>query len=208
MAVYKRGKVWWYKFTYRGEPIHESTKQGNKRVAEQIEAAHKTALAKGEVGIRERKPVPSLQGFADRFLAAIETQYADKPATILFYRSKLNYLLAFGPLAKRRLDRIDEALIDEYKQKRSRQLSRRKKPFSVVPVNRELATLRRLLRLSHEWKMIDRVPRIRLLRGETVREFVLGHEQEDQYLVEAPQPLHNVVSYCSTRVCGLERRSP
>jgi hypothetical protein len=42
MAVYKRGDVWWYKFTFSGELIRESTKQGNKRVAEQIEAARKT----------------------------------------------------------------------------------------------------------------------------------------------------------------------
>ena len=40
-------------------------------------------------------------------------------------------------------------------------------------VNRELATLRRILRLAHEWKEIDRVPRIRLLGGERIRDFVL-----------------------------------
>jgi hypothetical protein len=33
---------WWYKFIWKGELIRESTKQTNKRVAEQIEAAHKT----------------------------------------------------------------------------------------------------------------------------------------------------------------------
>jgi hypothetical protein len=54
MAVYKRGPVWWYRFTWKGEAIRETTKQTNKRVAEQIEAAHKTSLAKGEVGIRDR----------------------------------------------------------------------------------------------------------------------------------------------------------
>ena len=46
MSVYKRGRVWWYKFTWNGKPIRVSTKQTNKRVAEQIEAAHKTSLAK------------------------------------------------------------------------------------------------------------------------------------------------------------------
>ena len=38
MAVYKRGRVWWYRFTWDGTAIRESTKQTNKRVAEQIEA--------------------------------------------------------------------------------------------------------------------------------------------------------------------------
>ena len=61
MAVYKqaKSKKWWYKFTWNGELIRESTKQTNKRVAEQMEAAHRTALAKGEVGIRDKKPVPT-----------------------------------------------------------------------------------------------------------------------------------------------------
>ena len=48
--VYKqpKSKYWWYKFTWNGDPIRKSTRQTNKRVAEQMEAAHKTALAKGE----------------------------------------------------------------------------------------------------------------------------------------------------------------
>jgi hypothetical protein len=37
----------------------ESSKQGNDKVARQMEAAHRTSLAKGEVGTRERKAAPS-----------------------------------------------------------------------------------------------------------------------------------------------------
>ena len=48
MGVYKRGRVWWYRFTWRGQVFRESIKQSNKRVAEQMEAAHKTSLAKGD----------------------------------------------------------------------------------------------------------------------------------------------------------------
>ena len=64
MGVYKRGRVWWYRFTWKGQAIRESTKQTNKRVAEQIESAHKTSLAKGEVGIRDRIPAPTIRQFA------------------------------------------------------------------------------------------------------------------------------------------------
>ena len=57
-ADYKqpKSKNWWYKFARGGEAILESTKQTNKRVAEPMEAAHKTSLAKGEVSIRDKKP--------------------------------------------------------------------------------------------------------------------------------------------------------
>jgi len=78
MAIYKRGcdkkgpdttcskcgkrgscGVYWYKFMWQGKLIRESTKQGNDKVARQMEAAHRTSLAKGEVGIREKKRAPT-----------------------------------------------------------------------------------------------------------------------------------------------------
>jgi integrase len=80
---------------------------------------------------------------------------------------------------------IDEALIEKYVQER------RKKVAPGI-VNRQLATLRRALRLAHEWKVIDRLPKIRLLRGERTREFVLSREQEPVYLKVAPQPLRDL----------------
>ena len=57
MSIFKRGNVYWYHFLFNGEHIQKSTKQGNPRTARQMEAAYRTALAKGEVGITERKPV-------------------------------------------------------------------------------------------------------------------------------------------------------
>jgi integrase len=90
----------------------------------------------------------------------------------------------FEPLARTRLDRIDEALIEEYVQDR-------RKRVAPGTVNRQLATLRRALRLAHEWRVLDRLPRIRLLPGEKNREFVLSREQESNYLNAAPQPLRD-----------------
>jgi hypothetical protein len=85
MAVYKqpKSKYWWYKFTWNGEQIRESTKQTNKRVAQTMEAAHRTALAKGEVGIRERKTVPTLKDFAEHdFLPFVRSTFAAKLKTL------------------------------------------------------------------------------------------------------------------------------
>jgi hypothetical protein len=80
MAVYRRGKVWWFKFAWDGETIRESSKTGNKRIAEQIEAARKTGLAKGDVGIRDRKPVPTVAHFAEHdFLPFVRSTLAEKP---------------------------------------------------------------------------------------------------------------------------------
>src|ERR1017187_2292064 len=55
MSIYKRGSVYWNKFMWRGQLIRESTKQGNDTTARKMEAPHRTRLAEGLVGIREKK---------------------------------------------------------------------------------------------------------------------------------------------------------
>jgi len=186
MATFKRGKTYWYHFVFNGLHVQKSTKQGNPRVARQIEAACRTALAKGEVGIVLRKSVPTLRDYQQRFMDAVHTT---KPATIEYYAEKLRRLLEYDPMAKARLDQIDEALIESYVQKRKREVS-------LASVNRELAVLRRGLRLAQEWRLIDRVPRIRMLPGEKPRNFVLSRQQEQLYLEIARQPLNDVAILC------------
>ena len=68
----------------------------------------------------------------------------------------------------------------------------RRKHVAPATVNRQLATLRRLLRLAYEWRVINRVPRIRMLPGERNREFILSYPRERLYLEIAPQPLRDV----------------
>lgn len=192
MAIFKRGNVYWYEFVFNGERVRESTKASNRRAAEQIEAAAKTRLAKAEVGIEEKDPAPVFRDFAPRFRDAIKTLCANKPATVSFYESKLAQLLEFESLAAAPLDEIDEEMVERYRQHRSKQISRRKRLLAPASVNRELATLRRLLRLAVEWKVIDKAPRVKLSRGERNREFVLSYEQEPIYLGATAGDLHDV----------------
>jgi Phage integrase, N-terminal SAM-like domain len=145
MSIFKRGNVYWYHFVFNGEHVQESTKQGNPRVARQMEAAHRTSLAKGEVGIRERKKVPTLAHFAERFKDYIAVRSETKPKTIVFYTGKMARLLDFDFLAEERLDQIDESLIERF-------VLARRSEVAPATVNRELATLRRMLRLAYQWK--------------------------------------------------------
>jgi len=68
----------------------------------------------------------------------------------------------------------------------------RRATVGPATVNRDLATLRRVLRLAHEWREIQRIPRIRLITGERVRDFVLSRKQERVYLAACPQPLNDI----------------
>jgi hypothetical protein len=52
MSVYQRfDGVWHFRYVWRGQVIRRSTKQGNKRAAEEMEALDRTARAKGDAGI-------------------------------------------------------------------------------------------------------------------------------------------------------------
>lgn len=62
----------------------------------------------------------------------------------------------------------------------------------MIAVNRELATLRRILHLAHEWKVIRSVPKVRLLPGEQSCDSVLDQATERDYLEACPPLLHDV----------------
>ena len=181
MGVYKRGRVWWYRFTWKGQAIRESTKQTNKRIAEQMEAAHKTSLAKGEVGLRDRKPAPTIRQFADGdFLPFCRSTFATKPNTLGYYENGAARLLEFSPLADESLDTIAAEQIASYARKR---LDR---GLAVATVNRELQVLRRMFVLALEWEKVDRrLPRVRLIPGEAHRDRVITPEEELAYLDSA-----------------------
>jgi integrase len=182
MTVFKRGKYYAYHFEFSGQHIQKSTRQSNLKVARDMEATHRSKLAKGEVGIHDSKPVPTLREFASRFTEFVEVNNASEPNTVLFYRNRIARLLDFAPLARTRLDQIDAAGMEAYVQNRSKQVS-------VTSVNRELATLSRLLHIAVEFKVIVKTPKIRRLKGEAEHDFVLSYDQEKEYLSLAPQTL-------------------
>ena len=189
MGVYKQkgSKNWWYKFSWNGETIRESTKVTNKRAAEQMEAARKTQLAKGEVGIKDRKPSSTLKAFlTNSFLPFFEATKREEPNTLMFYRSRVKKLLEDATLAGSSLDKITSEEIVSYISRR-----REREPNgAVATINRDLATLRRAFHLASEWnELTTKPPKISLLDGEAGRERVLSDEEEFAYLAAAASPL-------------------
>ena len=170
-----------YKFTWNGEVVRESTKQANKRVAEQMEAARRTALAKGEVGIRDKKPVPTLAEFAERdFLPFVRATLKDKPNTVRFYENSVKNLKAYSKLANLP-DAINSDVVGWFvaHRREQRQKSRGGKPLEVSTINRDLAALRRMFHLAEEWGGVSTVlPKVRMLPGENQRERVLSADEE------------------------------
>lgn len=52
MSLYKRGDTWWYRFKFRNAHIRESSRSGNKSVAERLEREHRRKLELGQGGLK------------------------------------------------------------------------------------------------------------------------------------------------------------
>ena len=95
MGLFKRGGVYWYEFIDEGRRIRRSSNVKNQRDAGEIERAYRTALAKGEVGITERKKIPTLKVAMAAFLNWAKQEHQMAPSTAERYRYSSFPLLTF-----------------------------------------------------------------------------------------------------------------
>jgi integrase len=173
---------------WQGRMVRESTKQSNDKVARQMEAAHRTSLAKGEVGIREKKVVPTLTEFIDkRFEPWVRSTTALKTWRD-FYGVGLRAVKSYKPLANARLNEVTSETVTEFA------AHRQAKGMQVSTVNASLRVLRRVLRIAVEWGVLDRATKVKLLPGEKHRERVVTIEEEARYLAFAHSLLFEIAS--------------
>ncbi len=194
MSIFKRGSVYWYHFLFNGEHIQKSTRQGNPRTARQIEAAHKTALARGEVGLVEKTPAPTLAKYLeDRFTPWAQSTFekASPKTWTAWYRTQLRNIAAYKPLVSRKLGSITSEHVADYA---AHLQTKGWKPGSV---NNSLRVLRRALLLAVEWGVAENAPKIKLLRGEEQREHVVIPEEEARYLAAAGELMTDIATVLS-----------
>jgi integrase len=206
MAVYKRGETYWYKFVFNGKIIRASAKTGNKRTAEQIEAAKKTQLAKREVGLDIVKiQVPTFKDALNEYLNWSKMEHSSKSATTRRYETSGKPLLQY--FGETKLDDITPDDVEKYKIWRSRQnkkppvrkLKKNKrattsKPLKPATINRELACLKIVFNhfIKRDVLFINPVSKIKFLKENNENFVVLTPDEEKLYLMAASQPLQDV----------------
>jgi integrase len=205
MSIFKRGSVYWYHFLWDGRHVQRSTKQGNPRVARQIEAAYKTALAKGEVGITERKKAPGFKAAMKAFLDWSEREHEAHPATHRRYRvSSIALLGHFGDEA---IDRITPEAVEAFKSARAlesatargKEKGKRKstgKRIRPATLNRELACLKALFNhaLKQDFSFRNPVSRVEFLAENNEQTRVLSYDEQEKYLDVATPMLRDVAT--------------
>lgn len=197
--IYKRGKVYWYNFRWslkredgsvESFRIRQSAKTHKRKDAEDAENEHRRALRLGEIHPNDPWPRPAasappvFRAFAKEFLQYAKTH--TKPGTHTFYDVSLDRLLTFASIADAPLDAITGDLVSRYARHRQEVAKN-----SVVTVNGDLRTLRRVLNLAAEWGRLDRAPVVHELPQPKGRDRVVSFEEEARYLAKASDNLRD-----------------
>jgi len=158
-TIYRRGRVWWIKYSVHGKRLRESSKSTRESDAIRLLRTRIEECGKG----RRRDPVAESRVRMSELFAALVADYQENgrrsAATLAFRLAPLRE--AFGQ--DRAFD-VTTARIVRYRQER---LAAGKAPATV---NRELAALRRAFSLAVEQERLSIAPRVRLLEENNVRE--------------------------------------
>jgi integrase len=200
--TYKRGGVYWYKFRWtmklqnglsENYLVRKSARTCNLKRAREAEEEHRRALRLGLVHPAEPWPkpkpqtpqIPTLREFTKQFLAYVAVQ--KKSGTARFYKVSANRVLRFSALADALLSDITGEAVSKYAHWR-----RSTSPEdSVLTVNGELRTLRRMLNLAQEWGLLSQTPNIHELPGGKGRDRVVSFAEEAQYLAAASRTVRD-----------------
>jgi integrase len=191
--IYKRGTTYWYNFrwtirnldgTNESFRIVKSAKTQLRADAKDVEDEHRRALRLGEIHPNDPWPKPTtsappvFRAFAKEFLQYAKTH--TKPGTLTFYEGSLGRLLTFAAIADALLNAITGDLAGRYARHRQEVAEN-----SVVTVNGDLRTLRRLLHLAVEWGRLEHAPAVHELPQPKGRDRVLSFKEEALYLAKA-----------------------
>jgi integrase len=171
MSLYKRGDVWWSRIVRHGVRFDRSTKCKNKPDAQRVEARWLIQVNESGETLRpillkeQRRPI-MLHELSLRMWPALEPRIA--PRTLTYYKEAMRPLI-HSHLGECFLNNITPEVIEGFTQDRLEEVG----PSSV---NGSLRTLRRALHLAEEWKLIAKVPKIKLLPNEHQREFVISDD--------------------------------
>lgn len=189
MAVYRRGKLWWYRFEFGGRRIQESSRSTNKHKAELLEAKRKTDLIEGHAGIRRKAPPPRFEEAVERFLEWSRGKH--RPKTHELHKMNCETLHRF--FRAKWLDQITPEMVEQFRLTRlheERKNAHDGSTVSAATVNRALATLRLIFNRLE----LKSPTRKEMFFSEDGQTRVVSVQEELAYLREASQPLRDIAA--------------
>jgi integrase len=185
LGLYRRNdRFWWISYTVAGRQVFESSHSLNKRVAKRLLAVRQAEIAEGRFRFVKSNP-PRLEEWAAEFLDSIQHQNTRRR-----YTSSIGNLLAFFRAA-----RLSEVTVDRIEAFKRVRLKSRVKSATV---NRDLAVLRRMLKLAARQRLIAQSPfeEVEFLEERKHRRqpHILTFEEQERLLAVAPPRLRVLIT--------------
>lgn len=171
---------WWYRFEFNKETYTASTRLTNYKEALKVATAARNKAVLIDAGlVAEPKvvaTVPTLLEFTSQFLNFLQPRVARR--TWRYYSDAWQHILNHAPLAGACLSDVNAALIDGFVQAKLAE----KTPMEAVTINHSLQTLRRCVHVAEELGIILKAPKIRLLKADSPRDYVISEEVLQKFL--------------------------
>lgn len=196
MGVYKRGRMYWFELVYDGQRYQRAARTSNRRAAEDIASAFRTALARGEAGLLERKKIPKLTEAMTAFLGWSKVEHGDHPNTTKRYVTSSKAILRHFRTAVA-LDKITAADVEDFKTTRSGQTGKRtRRKLRPATVNRELACLKAMFNHALKAGLLIKNPvdDVAFLDEDNLQDRILTFAEQDAYLAAGSQLLRDVAT--------------
>jgi len=188
VGLFKRGQVWWMRFTHKGKQVRKPTNVTDKKLAEKIHHKVMTQLAEGQW-------LDKLEG-ADKTFKELAEKYINEYAKINKRswqkdQERLNNHLIpfFGEMI---VTEISPKVISAYKGHRY------KKDIAPATINRELTIMKHMYTMAvkeWEWCRDNPVKRVRMEKEGPSRDRWLTYEEEKRLLDACPAWLKEIVTF-------------
>jgi integrase len=189
MALYRRGEVWWMRFSYQGRQIRRSTEVTDRKLAGRIYDKVLGQIAEGKWFEREPGTDKTVRELMERYLR----DHSARNKAPTSHRSdscRVAHLLkAFGNMT---LVEIRPSLIAEFKG------TRRAAGAAPKTINNELTLLSHAFELAikeWEWANVNPVKRVSRERVHNLIERWLTTEEEARLLAVAPRWLREIILF-------------
>ncbi len=187
MGLYRRGKVWWMSFVYRGRRYRKSTETGDRKLAQRIYDKVKGEIAVGKWFERLPGEEKTFKEMAEKYLN--EYSIRNKaPTTHIRDKSLFAHLINF--FGEFTLTEITPNLISDYKTKR------REEGAAPKTINNELSLMNHAFNLAiKEWEWIKENPvsKVSKEKFKNLIERWLTYEEEERLLSVSPKWLQEIL---------------
>lgn len=185
MAIYLRGKSWYYDFVHKGQRYTGSFGPVSRTVAKEELARKKAEVVEGRLNPAKTRKSPRFAAFAEEYLAWVKAN--KKPLTYERLIRVLRHLTAcFG---QRKLSDLSPWHLEQYKK------ARKDAGKAPATINLELTILSALLRKAQEWGKLTEHPgkNVKLLKNPRRKTRFLSDDEEACLLAVCSPAFQRVV---------------